>query len=218
MSNPTRAAVRHTPLRGKPAQCLATLATMCSAGAQCTQVQSSPVALQALAVLKAAVTTAQASLTNKLNLVAALVAAMKANNIDLLALGPAVRSYEAAVGVLADGDASIITKAGCLSRDAKTPASALEKVSVVRTKPGKHSSEAIITWPKAPGATGYAIQVNFTPQTPAGPWTALTSGTGRRRTVKGPTPGAQFLVQVASLGSGGTQAEWSDPILAVAAF
>jgi hypothetical protein len=76
--------------------------------------------------------------------------------------------------------------------------------------------EAIVSWPAAPGATGYAIEVNFTPQAPNAVWTALTSGTGRRRVVKAPAPQAQLLVRVASLGSGGTQAEWSDPAMATA--
>ena len=52
----------------------------------------------------------------------------------------------------------------------------------------------------------------------AGPWTALTSGTGRRRIVKAQAPGAQLLARVASLGSGGAQADWSDPILVTTAF
>jgi hypothetical protein len=81
---------------------------------------------------------------------------------------------------------------------------------------GKRSTEAILTWPAAPGATGYAIEVNFTPQAPNGTWVALTSGTGRRRIVKAPTPQAQFLARVASLGSGGTQADWSDPVMCTA--
>jgi hypothetical protein len=34
--------------------------------------------------------------------------------------------------------------------------------------------------------------------------------------VKGPVPGCQFLVQIAALGSDGTQSDWSDAILATA--
>ena len=47
-------------------------------------------------------------------------------------------------------------------------------------------------------------------------WTAIGSGTGRRWTITAPTPGAQFLVRVASLGPHGEQAAWSTAILATA--
>jgi hypothetical protein len=66
------------------------------------------------------------------------------------------------------------------------------------------------------GATGYAIELNFTPQNPGGPWFAVTPGSRRKRAVKGPGPGAQFLARIASLGGNGEQAEWSDPILVTA--
>jgi len=220
MSNPTRAVVRHTPLRGKPkAQCLSDLITVCDTGAQCAEVQASPVASQALAVLKGAVTTAQGSLSKKQSADQAQRAAAKTLRIDFLSLDGAVRTYEVSVGAIAQGDAAIINKAGLLSRELHAPVpSPLGKVSVVHTKPGKHSAEAILTWPKGPGATGYAIELNYTPQNPAGTWTALTSGTGRRRVVKAPAPGAQMLARVASLGAGGTQSEWSDSVLVTTAF
>jgi hypothetical protein len=220
MSNPTHASVRHTPLRGKPmAECLSALGTMCDAGTQCAEVQASQVALQALGGLKSAVTTASTSLSAKQSLAQALLAAMKALGIDFIAVSEALRVYEAAVGAIAHGDASIINKAGCQSRVQGTPAaSPLGKVSVVHGKPWKHSAESLLTWPRGPGATGYAIQVNFTPQNPAGTWDNLIPGTGRRRIVKAPAPGAQFLARVASLGSGGTQSEWSDPVLVTTAF
>jgi len=220
MSNSTRAVVRHTPLRGQPvAQCLSALATTCSAGAQCAEVQGSPVAVQALGGLKSAVTTAQGSLSKKQDADLAQKAAAKVLRTDYFAVGEAVRIYEAAVSAVAQGDAGIINKAGLLSREPHSTAPApLGKVAVVRWKPGKHSADAILTWPKGPGATGYAIEVNYTPANPSGPWTALLSGTGRRRVVKAQAPGGQILVQVASLGSGGTQSEWSDPILVTTAF
>ncbi len=172
----------------------------------------------ALTALQKAVTAGHAALSQRQQLAMALTAAIKALNIDVAALRIATRTYEAAVESVAQGDANVINRAGLKSRAQSVPQTPLGPVSVVHSKPGKSSAEAIITWPEGPGATGYAIQVNFTPQSPTGPWTALTSGTGRRRTVKAPTPGAQFLVQVASLDAGGTQSAWSDPILAVAAF
>jgi len=59
-------------------------------------------------------------------------------------------------------------------------------------------------------------EVNYTPQDPHSPWTALTPGRGRRRVVKAPQPGAPFLVCVAALGNGNKQSAWSHPILATA--
>jgi hypothetical protein len=219
MSNPkpVQATVRHGLLQKKTVpECLSTLDNTCAAGAQSPEVQGSAVAKQALAVLQTAVQTAHGSLSTKLSLAQALMAAAKALRVDFEAVKVALVTYEASVGAIAKGDATIINKAGLLSRTQKAPAAALGAVTTLHTKPGKVAGEAIISWPAGPGATGYAIEVNFTPANPAGPFTALTPGTGRRRVVKAPAPGAQFLARVASLGSGGTQAPWSDPILATA--
>ena len=81
---------------------------------------------------------------------------------------------------------------------------------------GKALKEAVLHWPAVAGATSYAIQVNWTPAAPAGPWVALASGTSRRRVVTAPTAGAQFLAQVAGIASDGTQSEWCDAILVTA--
>src|SRR5712692_5551121 len=75
-------------------------------------------------------------------------------------------SYEASVSAVAAGDGSVINKAGLLSQGTKTPAAALTKVSVVRSKVGKHLMESIVSWPAAPGASSYALEVNLTPQNP----------------------------------------------------
>ncbi len=211
------ATVRHSLLAGKKVpDCLSTLDNVCSAGAQCTEVQGSPVAKQALTALQTAVTGAHGSLTAKQALVQSLMAAIKALSLDFQTVRRALRSYEASVDALADGDASVINKAGLLSRSPKAPATALDKVSAVYSKPGKHPGEAILSWPRGPGATGYAIEVNLTPQSPSGPWTPLPSGSGRRRVVKAPASGAQLLARVASLGSDGSQSDWSDVVLVTA--
>ncbi len=216
--SPNHATVRHTLLRGKKVpDALSTLDNVCSAGTQCAEVQASPIAANALGVLSAAVKTANDSLTKKLAAAQVLMAAAKDLKLDMLAVRVALGTYETAVAAIAKGDAAIINKAGLLARDQKPqPAAALGPVTTVRTKLGKLPGEAIVSWPAAPGATGYAIEINITPATPAGPWTAMIPGTGRRRVVKAPAPGAQVLVRVASLGSGGTQAPWSDAILATA--
>jgi hypothetical protein len=93
---------------------------------------------------------------------------------------------------------------------------ALEAVSKVLSKLGKLPTQAVVSWPAASGATSYAVEVNWTPQNPTGTWTAIGSGTGRRWTITAATPGAQFLVRVASLGPHGEQAAWSTAILATA--
>jgi hypothetical protein len=220
MSNPTSKARVTSTLakKQKVPEALTTLDAVCNAGAQCTEVQGSPVAAHALTVLQDAVTTAHTTLLKKEQAALTLAALAKAMGIDFTAVKVAVRTYEVAVGAIAQGNAGVIGKAGLHSRVHTISQTALGKVSVVHVKPGKHSAESILTWPRGPGATGYAIEVNFTPQSPTGPWTALTSGTGRRRIVKAPAPGAQFLARVASLGTGGAQSDWSDPVLAVAAF
>lgn len=212
-----QATVRRGLLDGKKVpEGLSALDNVCSAGEQCPEVQSSPVATSALSALQDAVTTAHTSLTSKQSLAQSLMAATKTLEDDVGTVKAALGTYEAAVVAIAKGNAGVINKAGLASRNQKAPPAALEKVATVSSTPGKHLAEAIISWPPAPGATGYAIELNVTPQSPVGPWAALTPGSRRRRTVKGPGPAAQFLVRVASLGSGGEQSDWSDPILATA--
>jgi hypothetical protein len=215
--NPTRSTVRHLPIVGQTvAECLSNITNMCVAGTASPDVQANPVALQAIGVLQKAVTTASGSLASRLSLAQGLMNAIRVLGVDFGQVRVALVTYEAAVNAMANGSASVITKAGCLASGPRGPAAALGPVTVVHSKPGKTPGEALLSWPAGPGATGYGLQVNFTPQTPSGPWTTLTSGTGRRRIVKASAPGAQFLVQVASLGTDGTQSAWSDAILATA--
>jgi hypothetical protein len=220
MSNPTtRAKVKSALEKGQTmAESLASLDAVCNAGSQCTEVQGSPVAAGALAALQSAVSTSKTSLGKKLDAAKALLAAIKVMVDDFEVVRSTSRTYESAVSGIAHGDATIINKAGLQSRLATISLVPLGKVAVVHTKPWKHPMEAQLTWPKAPGATGYAIEVNYTPQNPTGPWTALISGTGRRRIVKATAPGAQLLARVAALGSGGAQSDWSDPILVTTSF
>ena len=168
----------------------------------------------ALVLLVDAVATLHGSHAKKLLLAQLLRAAAKAVSLDRRAVDAALGAYESAVAARAHGDGAFINKSGLLSRDVSSPAAMLDKVTVLHAKQGKHAAEAIVSWPAAPGATSYAIEVNFTPQDPGSTWTALSSAAGRRRVVKGPTPGCQLLVRVASVASDGTLSEWSDVSLA----
>lgn len=211
------ATVRRTLVRKKKVpNALSILDNVCAAGAQCSQVQGSVIASQALIDLKAAVTTATTSLTSQQALAQALRAAIKTLKLDYGSVEVALDTYQTAVNALAKGDASIINKAGLLSRGRTVVAVALGKVTVVHTKPGQHPGEAILSWPVGPGATSYAIEVNFTPQVAGSVWTALGTGSARHRVVKGPAPGAQFLARVASVDSDGVASDWSDEIMATA--
>ncbi len=213
--NPNQATVRHTPLKHAIPQSLSIIDTICTTGAQSPDVQASPVALQALTALEKAVTTSHTSTTARLNLAAALITAIKTMKGDYAVVKAMLATYESAVNTIANGSATVINKAGLLTRAVKPPAATLTAVTVVHSKPGKSVGAAILTWPAADGATSYAIEVNFTPQSPTGTWTALNSGSSRRRVVKAPTPtaGFQMLARVASQGSDGTQADWSPAIL-----
>jgi uncharacterized phage infection (PIP) family protein YhgE len=216
-TSPSNAAVRRQ-LKGRkrPPDFVSAVAAVAAAGAQSPDVQGSAAGAASLAVLQKALTTAQTGLSTKQAALLMLLAAIKAFKGDIVALQAALSSYEGVVNTLAAGNAAIINKAGLLSRDTKSPATALSPVSTVSSKLGKATMEAIVSWPEAPGATSYAIQVNFTPQTASSAWTALGSGSRRTRVVKTPTAGAQFLVQVAALSSDGTQSAWSASILATA--
>ncbi len=220
MSNPTTtkpAAVRRSLLNRKSvASCLTTLVATCSSGSQCPEVQASPVASQALSALTNAVNHANTSLSSKEAAAVALKSSTKALTLDFTSVKTALSTYETAVAGLAGGSASIITKAGLIVRETKAPTAALGAVTAVHTKPGKRTAEAIVSWPAAPGATGYALEVCFTPQATPTTWTSLASGSSRRRTVKAPLGGEQFLVRVAAVASDGTPSDWSDAVLATA--
>jgi hypothetical protein len=214
MSNQNPSKVRHLPLDRKTvADSLSALDNVCSTAATCPEVQGSPVAKPALDALQQAVKTAHSSLSARQSLAQALLAAIKTLNLDFATVQGALRTYEAAVASIAGGNASVINKAGLLSRDLSTPPAALGAVSTVRSRPGKNPMAAILTWPRAPGATSYAIELNPTPENLAGPWIALSSGSSRRRVVKGPAPASQLLARVAALAGDGTASAWSDPIL-----
>ncbi len=215
--NPTPAVVRRNLLTRKSvAAGLSSLTTACTTAATCPQVQASPLAQQALTLLQKSVTTAGASLSTKQSAELALATARKSLQADFKAVRIALTTYETAVQSIAGGSAAVIVAAGLTARDQKPPTATLEPVSIVRTKPGKHPTEAIVTWPAAPGATGYALEVCYAPQATPLAWVALTSGTGRRRVVKAQAVGGQLLVRVAALGSDGTQADWSPAVMATA--
>jgi hypothetical protein len=218
MSDPTKpVTVRRSMLVGKSvASGLSTLGATCSSGAQCPEVQASPIASQALLALQKALTATSTSLSSKEAAAQALANSTKALAYNFEAMRVALTTYQTVVAGLAGGSAAIITNAGLVPRAPRSPSAPLTAVSVVRAKPGKRSSEAIVSWPAAPGATGYALEANFTPQAATATWTALPSGSGRRRVVRGASSRAQFLVRVASVGSDGTQADWSAPVMATA--
>lgn len=214
IANPTHATVKRSLLKNKRmAEGLAALDTLCTAGAQCPAVMASPAAVQVLADLQAAVTTAKTSLTNKKALLQALLAAIQTLKIDFGEVKVTLASYESIVNFIAHGDSSVIIKAGCQARGPNGKPSILGQVTGLTSKPGKLPTEGILQWPVVTGATSYAIELNFTPENPAGPWTPIGPGSRRRRVVKTATPGGQLLARVAALGSDGTQTAWSDPLL-----
>ncbi len=216
--NPDYATVRHTPLARKTtAEVLSIISGICTTAAQSPDVLASPSALQALTNLQKATTGAQTGFTARQSLAAALIAAIKALALEAVVLKVALEAYEASVNSIAGGNAAIITRAGLLARDEKTPPAPLGVVTGVYTKPGKLVGEGILGWPAAPGATSYAIEVNYTPQSATPTWVALSSGTSRKRvlTAPSPVPASQFLARVAALGSDGTQSAWSGPVMVI---
>jgi hypothetical protein len=216
-THPTQAAVRRGLIKGKKAaDALSTLTNTCTTGSGCTQVQNDPVASKALGVLQAAVTTSLGSQSTRNKAATAFTLAKRTASADFRSVQTALYTYETSVGAVAQGNATIITAAGCLSRDESSPALPLETVTGLHTKPGKLPMQAIVGWPEAPGASSYALEVNWTPQSATATWTAIGSGTGRRWVVTAPAVGAQFLVRVAAQGSHGEQSAWSNPVLATA--
>src|SRR4051812_26786173 len=100
--NVNKATVRRSMLKNKSApESLSLLDAVCGTGAQCAEVQGSPIALHALGALQDAVTAAHTSLTNKETLAKALMAALKTLDVDLGAVKSALDTYQAAVAALA---------------------------------------------------------------------------------------------------------------------
>jgi hypothetical protein len=213
MASYTVATVRRGLLKKKKeADALSTVGDVCKTAAQCKEVQTSKLAQSALDNLQTAVTTAGTSLTAVQTKEQELRAARKTLRGDMRAVKRGLSSYESAVDTIADGNATVIANAGLKTRQ-RTPTPPLEKVVGVTTKPGSKPREGVISWPPAPGATSYAIQVNLAPESPTPNWNEVGSGTSRRRVLEGPAPGAQILARVAAIAADGTRAEWSDPVL-----
>jgi hypothetical protein len=209
--------VKRTPLSvHEPDAGVTAVQAIVAAGTASPEVQASPVAKAALADLETALSPVPATLTSKANAATALSAARTALTTQFAEVEVATRTYEASVNGISGGDPAIIARAGLLVRGQRTPAAALGVVTDVRGTPGKQVKQSILQWPEVPGATSYAIQVNWTPATPAGPWTALTSASSRRRVITAPAQGVQFLAQVAAISSDGTQSAWCDAILVTA--
>ena len=215
--DPSNLTVRHTPLKdNRLPEGAATLDKIVTAGSNCPAVQNDPLAKQAWTNLQGKVTTLHGSLGNKEQIAQTLLAAAKSARIDFDGSKEALVNYEKAVGTVANGNGAVINQAGLLSREVTTPRPALANVEKVTGKRGKQPAQAIVKWPEAAGATSYAVEVNFTPATPTGPFTSLGTATNRTRVVTAPTPGAQFLVRIAPVASNGTQGPWSDAVLVTA--
>jgi autotransporter adhesin len=217
MSSVTRAVVRCTKLVGwSVAEGLARVDAICAAGAQCPEVLGSPVAAAALAELQAAVAAAHVAFAA---VVAAILASRAATKALAGAFGRAdtsLRVYEQAVRGIAGGDAAIIAGAGLLARNTRTPSAALGNVTAVEGKQGRREVEVILSWPAVEGATGYVIELSFTPGSLDGPWTAIPIGSRLRRVITAPAPGAQVLARVVAVDRHGNQSDWSSPILVTA--
>lgn len=214
--NPVQSTVQHTLLDGKKTpDAIATLHATCNAGAQCAQVQASPIASAALGDLTSKTATADGSMVTKKKVDQDAKAAAKTLRKDVKAAKVALGVYETAVGGICGGDAAVINKAGLLDRPVApaAPATIVEKVTKLTSTVGKVSKVAKLSWPAAPGAASYAVQVNFNPATPAGPWVSLGTCTRRTKQVTTPTAAAPFLAQIASVASDGTQGEWCEAFL-----
>jgi hypothetical protein len=191
-----------------------TLDAVCTAGASCAAVGASPLASAALDGLKAANVAMRAALVSRNALLVLYRAQCKTVLTAKATLGVATSTYMTAVDNVAGGDAAIITSAGLPAHVEQPAVLTVSWPLKLRSAQGKQSREAIVQFAAAPGASAYKLRVNFTPNDPT-KWEEQSAGASRRRTVTAPTPAAQFLVSVASIGSDSTS-DWSDPIMATA--
>ena len=215
---PVKSCVKRRMLDGKEvADALATLATTCNAGAQCTDVQNDPVCAAAQIDLQAKVTAASTSLVVKQKADQDAKAAGKNLFTAFQLVRTALTTYETSVNGMARGDASVIHKAGCDSRpEAPSTTPPVEKVAKVTYTLGKNAKESVLHWPETPGAAMFAVEVNYDPSNPAAPWVSLGTTTRRAKRVTVPNLAGQFLARIGAMDSHGTAADWSDVILATA--
>ena len=214
-SNTPRSLVNRGALtRQKVGDRVNTLDAVCAAGAGCPAVTASPLASAALDGVKAAAVAARAAMVSRNALLVSYRAQCKIANTAIATLDKAASAYMTAVDDIAVGDAAIITSAGLPARTEQPAVTTPSLPLRLRSAPGKQSRDATVQWDPAPGASAYKLRVNFTPGDPT-KWEERSAGASRRRTVTAPTPAAQFLVAVASIGADATT-EWSDPIMATA--
>ena len=209
-SNVNRGAVT----RQKVGDRVNTLDAVCAAGATSAGVTGSPIASAALDGLKTTNVALRAALVSRDALLVSFRAQCKVVAGATGALDRAASTYMTAVDSLAAGDAAVITGAGLPAREEQPAFTTASTPVKLRSTLGKQSKEAIVQWSLAPGAAAYRLRVNFTPADPT-QWEELSSGASRRRTVTAPTPAAQFLVSVASIGADAAS-DWCAPILATA--
>jgi hypothetical protein len=208
--NGSRARVARTPLPVKSASGgLAAIEGVCRVAAQSKRILLSPPGHQALDDVQAAVKTANGSLASKQELTALLALACKAAGNDAAELVIAVRLYETAVAAVARGNASILRAAGFEPR-VRDRSGVFGTVTGMKSKPGTHAMDVLVSWPAVPCAKTYAVEVSYTA---GGPWHPAGTSGGRRRLLKGRAPASQLLVRVAAIKADGTRAAWSDPIL-----
>jgi hypothetical protein len=214
-TNTPKSAVNRTAVtRQKIGDRVNTLDAVCTAAASSAVVSASPVASAALDALKTANAAMRAALVSRNALLVSYRAQCKTVLTAAATLGKATTTYMTAVDDVAAGDAALITSAGLPARVELPAVLTVSWPLKLRSEMGKQSREAIVQWAVAPGAAAYKLRVNFTPGDPT-KWEEQSAGASRRRTVTAPTPAAQFLVSVASIGSDSTS-EWSDPIMATA--
>src|SRR5262245_2981336 len=214
-AKPSRTVVDRSTLDKLPIPAaIAAIETTCATGATCAAVTGSPTCNAAFTALQGYVATAHTSLTTYNNARKALQVASAALQKDFSTARTAYGTYMTCVDEVAHGDASIVTAAGCMGRLESPPVVPLDKVSNFRCKPWKTSASAKLQWTAAPSAANYVVELNPTPQTPAGPWSSAGNASPRlTRVVTAATPGAQMLARVAAIHPDGTQSEWSDPLL-----
>jgi len=193
---------------------IAAIDTTCTTGAACPAVTASPTCNAALTALKGYVATTSTSLTTYNNARKALQTASAALQKDFGTTRTAYGTYMTCVDEVAHGDAAIVTAAGCTGRLENPPGLPLDRVSKFQSKPWKATASAKLQWAAAPSAANYVLELNPTPETPAGPWRSAGNPSPRlTRVVTAATPGAQMLARVAAVHPDGTQSEWSDPLL-----
>ena len=216
-TNPSHSTVKHVPLNPhKVAAGVAAVNNVVNAGNQSAAVQGSPVAKATLGALQAAAGNTQVALTAKLAVVQEHQTATKTLNLSFSNLGDSLRSYEASINVLANGDGAVINGAGLLPAPRSRPPPPSARCRCCTPSSASCRARPSSAGPRSIARPASQSRSTRRPRPRQGRGRRSTPAAAAAASSRRPRPERQLLARVAAVQSDGTQSPWCTPILVTA--